>query len=106
MEITLLYLDGCPHRELLARRLAAAIGERADVTMTQHLVDSEDEARRRRFHGSPSILIDGVDPFADTDAATGLWCRVYRTDAGLQGAPSVDQLRTVINRAGPTEAPT
>jgi len=48
------------------------------------------------FHGSPSILVDGVDLFAEPGAGVGLSCRVYRTPEGLSGAPTVEQLRAAL----------
>ncbi len=53
---------------------------------------TEDEAERLRFRGSPTILIDGVDPFAEEEAPFGLSCRIYQTDRAMEGSPSVTQL--------------
>jgi len=64
--------------------------------VTRHLVETLEEAERVGFHGSPSILVDGVDVFADPEAGVGLSCRVYRTPDGLAGAPTVEQLRAAL----------
>jgi hypothetical protein len=48
------------------------------------------------FSGSPTVLVDGRDPFAAGSARAGLTCRRYRTERGVEGAPSVAQLRAVI----------
>ena len=61
-----------------------------------HVATTPEEAEAVRFRGSPTILVNGQDPFADPDAPVGLSCRVYRTDAGLAGAPTVEQLLTVL----------
>ena len=46
-----------------------------------------------------TILVDGVDPFADTDPAVpSMACRLYRTDEGVQGAPGVEALVRVLQR--------
>ena len=99
MEITLLYFDGCPNWKITEERLATIAAERADVTVTRHLVETVDEARRVGFHGSPSILVDGIDPFAAADAGVGLTCRLYQTPDGLSGSPTLEQLRTALARA-------
>lgn len=96
MEIQLLYFDGCPHWEVTDERLAVIAAERPDITLTRHLVETFDEAERVGFHGSPSILIDGVDPFAAADAGAGMACRVYQTPDGPSGAPTVEQLRAAV----------
>ena len=45
---------------------------------------------------SPTILIDGVDPFAGPDTETSWTCRVFMSADGIQGAPSTQQLREVM----------
>lgn len=96
MDIALLYFDDCPNWKIADERLAAIAAERPDLTVSRHLVETLEEAERVGFHGSPSILVDGVDVFADPDAGVGLSCRVYRTPEGPAGAPSVEQLREAL----------
>ncbi len=61
-------------------------------------VTSAEQADAVGFRGSPTILVDGADPFADPDAPTGLACRIYRTAAGVEPAPTVEQFRAVLSR--------
>jgi hypothetical protein len=96
MDITLLYFDDCPNWQVADQRLAAITAGRADVTVRRHRVDTLKEAELVGFHGSPSILVDGVDLFAEPGAGVGLSCRLYRTPEGLSGAPTVDQLRAAL----------
>ena len=60
------------------------------------LAQTPEEAEAARFRGSPTVLVDGRDPFADPAAPVGLSCRVYRTADGLAGSPTVDQLLAVL----------
>ncbi|PFG68179.1 hypothetical protein B0O41_3012 [Propionibacteriaceae bacterium ES.041] len=99
MEITLQYFDGCPNWEVLDQRLAKVLDGRPDVRVVRQRVETAEDAARLRFHGAPTVLIDGVDPFADEHAPVGLACRVFRTPAGLAGSPTLDQLRAVIGGA-------
>lgn len=71
----------------------ASAAERPDVVVTRHRVETVEEAERRGLHGSPSILGDGVDVFAEPGAGVGLSCRVYRTPDGIAGVPTMEQLR-------------
>ncbi len=96
MDIALLYFDGCPSWKVADERLRAIAADRPDITVRHHRVDTVEEADRVGFHGSPSILVDGVDVFAGAGAGVGLSCRLYQTPDGPAGAPSVDQLRAVI----------
>jgi hypothetical protein len=96
MDIALLYFDGCPNWKIADQHLAAIAAERPNLTVSRHLVDTLEEAERVGFHGSPSILVDGVDVFAEPDAGVGLSCRVYRTPDGPAGAPTIEQLRAAL----------
>lgn len=95
MEITLRYFDGCPNWETARDRLQEAIGRagldgRAEFTL--EVVATEEEAERRHFRGSPTVLINQEDPFAKDDGPFGLSCRIYQTEQGMEGSPSVGQL--------------
>lgn len=98
MEIVLQYFDGCPNWKVTQERLDVIAAERPHTTVTRQLVETLDQAERVGFHGSPSILIDGQDPFADPDTGVGLACRIYRTPDGPAGAPTLEQLRVAVAR--------
>lgn len=97
MRITLQYFDGCPSWRTADERLhrvADSLG--LDVRVDHQLVESPQDAERLGFQGSPTLLIDGVDPFADPDAPVGLSCRIYATEDGRAGAPSERQLEQAL----------
>ncbi|WP_372594098.1 thioredoxin family protein [Actinotalea sp.] len=99
MRIQLLYFDGCPSWQVADARLREALTALGRSTPVKRvLVTTADEAESWRFHGSPSILVDGVDPFAEPDAPVGLSCRLYRSPAGVDGSPTVEQLIEVLAR--------
>lgn len=92
MEITLLYFDSCPNWRVADELLDRLAHEHQDVTVHRRIVDTQEEAERVRFVGSPTILIDGVDPWAPEGAPVGLSCRMFTTPDGLRGSPTWDQL--------------
>ena len=93
MDVRLLYFDGCPNWQETDRRLREAmVVAGIDVTPTYVQVATPEEAERLSFRGSPTVLVDGVDPFAQATDPVGLSCRVFRTPEGLRGAPTVAQL--------------
>lgn len=98
MNITVQYFDGCPNWRLADERLREALcgisAEDAQITYEQ--IETPEQADEAGFRGSPSILVDGRDPFADEDAPVGLSCRVDQTEAGPDGAPSLGQLRSLF----------
>jgi hypothetical protein len=94
-QVELLYFDDCPNwREVddALQRLAGEVG----FELTRRLVDTPEQAAGLRFRGSPSILVDGIDPFASGNEPVGLSCRIYQTPAGPAGSPTLDQLRAVL----------
>jgi len=97
MKVELLYFNGCPHWKTADQRLRELAAERG-IEVGRRLIATPDEAREAGFRGSPTILIDGEDPFAEGDEPLGLSCRVYRTPAGIDGAPTLEQLRAALAR--------
>ncbi|MDP9397784.1 MAG: thioredoxin family protein [Actinomycetota bacterium] len=101
MDVTLLYFDGCPNWQETDERLRLALrtlGE-DEQQLEWREVNSPEEAERLSFRGSPTVLVDGEDPFADPSAPVGLSCRLFRTPAGLAGAPTIDQPLQALRRA-------
>lgn len=100
MDVSLLYFDGCPNHEDTLTLLNTLLGEAGwDGAVQLVNVGSPRRAEELDFRGSPTVLIDGVDPFLDHDAPTGLSCRIYATDSGYQGTPPEQQLRTEIENS-------
>jgi hypothetical protein len=93
MQIDLLYVPDCPNREA-ARNLVerALAGTQRVATVREREVDSPEDARQLGMRGSPTILIDGADPFADPSQPGGLACRLYHNEAGVGGVPTLRQL--------------
>lgn len=93
----MLYVEGCPHRALAERRLRDAahhLGVLVDIS--SRLTSAEEPG----FKGSPTLLFDGVDPFSGTADGENLTCRLYRTQKGLEGAPSLEDLQQLMAHAG------
>lgn len=95
VRVTLQYFDGCPHWELADRRLRA-LADKLGFDVVRQRVDTPEAAARCGFRGSPTILVDGKDPFASGDEPVGLSCRVYSTPDGPAAVPTVDQLSEVL----------
>ena len=103
MKVQLLYVDGCPNWQVAEDRLHEALHLLDDtavddavlgdggVEIERVLVSTPELAQEWSFHGSPSVLVDGVDPFAEPGAGVGLSCRLYATPSGPDGAPTVSQ---------------
>lgn len=100
MRVTLRFFDGCPNWRTAYDRLRDVLREEG-VTVEPVLerVDTHEDAESLQFVGSPTILINGRDPFKGTDTAFGLTCRIYETPQGIAGSPTPEQLREAIQAA-------
>jgi hypothetical protein len=100
MRITVLAVPDCPNAPVAAGRITAALaGRPASVELVE--VTGEAEAARLGMTGSPTILLDGVDPFAAAGAVPSVSCRIYRgPDGAADGVPSVQNLTAALSAAG------
>jgi hypothetical protein len=64
-------------------------------------VESDEQAERERFPGSPTIRIDGEDAVQPGEGdPVGLTCRVYRLRDGRPSpTPDPEDLRAAVRRA-------
>lgn len=100
MEVALLCFDSCPNYRDAEAQVRGVLDELGwDGSVSRIVVDSVELAEELGFRGSPTIHINGVDPFADPDAPVGLTCRIYPTEGGFRGTPPEDQLRAALQDA-------
>lgn len=95
-DITIQYFDDCPNWRRLEQLLLQLKAGGADINLNYQIIDTPEKAERAGFRGSPSVLIDGTDPFANDGDPVGLQCRVYVTEDGYAPAPSLRQLEEAI----------
>jgi len=99
LAVTVLYSEECPNwRTALERVHAAARQARVEVEAAMVAVETLREAERLGFTGSPTIWLEGRDPFAQPEKVVALACRVYGTPEGLDGSPTVGQLADALTR--------
>lgn len=100
MNVTLWYFDECPNWKIADQRLRdLAASDQFDFQIEHRAVRSIEEAESVGFAGSPTIEIDGHDAFAGESPEVGFACRIYVTDAGREGAPSISQLQSALGAA-------
>jgi hypothetical protein len=98
MRVEILHIDECPNWVEAGTRVEVALAElgRGDVEVSYRLLTDSVQAAAVPFAGSPTILLDGVDAFPTDGRTSDLACRIYRTDTGFAGMPSVAQLVEAI----------
>ena len=99
MTVELLWWDGCPsYPDALTEleRILREEGVDADVQLVE--VASDEQARRERFPGSPTVRIDGEDVVAPPDGEPfSLTCRVYHLrDGRISPTPDPEVLREAV----------
>ncbi len=96
MRVVLLYFEGCPNWKLADERLSA-LAPGCGFELERRKVETPEQAPEMGFRGSPTILVDGRDPFSEDDEPVeGLSCRVYHTHEGPAGVPTDEQLRDAL----------
>ena len=96
----LLWWEGCPSTERALDDLRSALREAGidPAAIELREVVSNEQAELERFPGSPTIRINGHDPFPG-DRSIGLSCRIYRTSDGRSSpTPDPQELRSAIAR--------
>jgi hypothetical protein len=99
MQIDLLYFDDCPEWEEALKNLQVALaaeGLPADIRLIR--MESDAEATRLKFLGSPSFRVNGMDLWHEPRQRYNLSCRLYSTPQGLRGAPTVEMLREKLHK--------
>jgi hypothetical protein len=98
MQIDVLVVPDCPNGPVVIERLAQALDGRDDVQVATRVIDTVEQADQWGMHGSPTVLVDGRDPFAAPGTPASVSCRLYQDEAGrAQGAPSLARLRQVLD---------
>jgi hypothetical protein len=62
MNVDLMYFEGCPHWRETAGHLEALRQVRGDFDVRLVEVTTPEAADEWRFHGSPSVAINGIEP--------------------------------------------
>jgi hypothetical protein len=98
MRLKILQVHDCPSAAVLETRLAQIIAGHPHIKITRQVVTGENDAERLGMTGSPTLLIDGADPFALPGQRPTISCRLYPDEQGRLGpAPSLGQLRAALH---------
>jgi len=99
MNLEVLHVAQCPNLTAMLQRL----GQATDLPVTTREISTAPDAAAFGMAGSPTLLIDGADPFTTNHAVGALACRLYRDENGQPvPVPSLAQLRDAIATAADT----
>jgi hypothetical protein len=95
VRVSFLYYEDCPSYDLALERLREVMDEEGIPNEVEVIkVESEEQARKLRFVGSPTIHVNGQDIDPSSDSRYALTCRAYRLpDDRISPLPSKDMIR-------------
>jgi len=98
MKVEILYFDGCPGHRTAEKALKEVLADESVETEVDTIaVNTDEEARRLRFPGSPTIRVEGGDLFPSPEREDWrLGCRLYATPDGLKSSPTNEMLREAL----------
>jgi len=98
VRVSFLYYEECPSHDLALERLREVMAEEGLQGEVEILkVETEDQARRLRFVGSPTIRVDGKDIDPPGGSHYALSCRAYRLeDDRVSPLPSKGMIRRAL----------
>lgn len=101
MKIRFLYFKGCPHSEPALRLLKEVLREMNIEEKIEIIeINSEEEAKKYNFLGSPTIQINGLDIEKERrNDPPVLGCRMYKTKAGYSGIPPKEMIKKALEEA-------
>jgi O-phosphoseryl-tRNA(Cys) synthetase len=98
--IEVLYTEHCPFWKEVTKTIEEVLKEsKVKASVKGVKVSSEDEAKRLRFPGSPTVRINGVDidpMFKETTGA--ICCRVYMYQGKIYEYPPKDMIVKAVKR--------
>jgi hypothetical protein len=101
VDVELLVVPDCPNGTVALSVLHSAFDRvgLAWQSVRTTVIASQEQAQERGFVGSPTILINGVDPFGVAGQSPAYACRVYATPAGLSGVPPLGDVISALTAA-------
>ena len=101
VDVELLVVPDCPNEIAAARLVRKALDDLGltPTTVRTTVIRTPRDARLHGFTGSPTILINGNDPFAEPGREPALACRLYLTPDGFSGVPDPHALQQAISAA-------
>jgi hypothetical protein len=101
MDVEILVVPGCAHEAVAVQRVRTAMIDLGLSTkgLRVTVIASENEAAEGSFTGSPTFMVNGIDPFAEPGRRIGMSCRIYHHDGQLSGVPELSALHAALHAA-------
>jgi len=98
--VEILYTDECPFwKETLKLIEETASDLKIDISVKKVRVSSEEEAKKLKFPGSPTVRINGVDIDPTVKEVTGyIGCRIYTYRGSIYEFPPKEMIKSGFER--------
>jgi hypothetical protein len=100
--VDILFVEGCPNHAPARDLVECILSENGSTAKIRdvEVIDATD-ARVKKFVGSPTIRVDGVDvdPSAMELDSFGMTCRLYRQNELLSGVPPREMIERALENA-------
>jgi len=105
MKIELLYFEGCSSWQIGLENIKSALqAEGLDVSVHLVKIKDDSDAAQKKFLGSPSFRLNGLELWNEERDTFSMSCRLYTTPEGMKGSPTVSMLQEAICRLNITES--
>jgi len=101
LHIRFLYFEGCPNEKPALRLLQEVLAEKdLNVPIEYVVIQSEEDAEKYHFLGSPSIQVNNLDREESRRHDPPFFgCRLYKTAQGTSGIPPREMIIHAIEEA-------
>ncbi len=102
VNIGIFFIEGCPGLSSITDNIKEVIAEEAvDADISLFLIETQEDARRLQFTGSPTVRINGMDieSSMQTIKDYGLRSRHYYIDGKKSDYPTKNMIRDAIKKA-------
>ncbi len=99
VSVEILYFTGCPSWKQTIEDLKFVLAEKGvkpDFKLTR--IESDNDAKDKKFPGSPTIRMNGQDLFPTDQPNYFLQCRVYSTPDGMLATPTREMLKERLSQ--------
>jgi len=98
--VEILYTDECPFwKETLKLVKETADDLKTDISVKKVRVSNEEEARKLKFPGSPTVRVNGVDiDPAVRETAGYIGCRIYMYKGSMYESPPKEMIESGFER--------
>ena len=94
VSVEILYFSGCPSWKQTIENLKFVLAEKGvESVLKLTRIQSNEDAKDKKFPGSPTIRINGQDLFPIDQPNYCLQCRVYSTPDGMLATPTREMLK-------------